>query len=514
MTASASGEDKAKNMKKNVTKNIFINALTCPALGWLMRVMEAKKPEPPTLGETFRMEQGRDIEMRARSLYPGGLLIEDANLELAHKKTISAIKNPEVSAVFGATFLVDCFVTKADILQRVKGGWRLNEVKSSVVDKPEFIDDMAYTTMVAEKGGLRISGTFLILISKDFRLGMDNDRLFAKIDHTDEVQGRVDLFKPYWETVEKITRAPKKPDAKLKFVCKKCELFGECLGAGIKNHIFDIPRLSEKKYDELTTRGIVRIEDIPDSFRLTERQAKVRECVKKNQPFVGPEFKKRLEDLSWPVYYLDFETVATAIPLYQDIAPYDKMPTQYSVHKCSAPGRDLEHYEFLADPSRDCRKEFGENLMETLGDSGSIVAYGNFEKTILSGLADTLPDFSSEMESLIDRMVNLEQIVSANFYHPDFHGSTSIKMVLPVLVSEMSYDSLEIKDGDSAMAAFAYLAIGKYKGEEAEEVKKNLKAYCAQDTLALYNVQQRLIQICGSKPEQQGSHHQASLGEF
>jgi hypothetical protein len=162
----------------------------------------------------------------------------------------------------------------------------------------------------------------------------------------------------------------------------------------------------------------------------------------------------------------------------------------------------------------DCRKEFAKSLIETLGNRGSIVVYGHFEKTILSSLADTLTSFSDKIKTLIDRLVNLEQIVSAGFYHPDFHGSTSIKTVLPVLVPEMSYDSLEIKDGDSAMATFAYLALGKYKGEKAEEVKKNLKTYCAQDTLALNKVHQQLVRICGSKPEQQGSHHQASLGEF
>ncbi len=501
-------------MKKNVTKKIFLNTLACPTLGWLMRVMEAKKLGPPTLGEIFRMEQGRDIEMRARSLYPGGLLIEDANPELAHKKTISAIKNREVSAISGATFLVDGFVTKADILQRVKGGWRLNEVKSSVVDKPEFIDDMAYTTMVAEKGGLKISETSLILISRDFRLGMENDCLFTKVDHTDEVQGRVDLFKPYWEKVEKITRVPKKPEAKLKFVCKKCKLFEECLGAGIKNHILDIPRLSEKKYDKLTTRGIVRIEDIPDSFSLTDRQAKVRECVKKNQPFVGPELKKCLESLSWPVYYLDFETIMTAIPLYPDIAPYEQISSQYSVHKCSGFGQHPEHFEFLANPSRDCRKELAENLIRTLGDSGSILAYGTIEKTILSNLANFSPNLSGEINSLIDRIVNLGSIVADHFYHPDFQGSTSIKVVLPVLAPDMSYDSLEIKDGNSAAAAFAYLALGRYKGEKAEEVKKNLKIYCAQDSLALHKVHHQLIKYCDCQTSKTEMRAQTSLENF
>jgi len=244
----------------------------------------------------------------------------------------------------------------------------------------------------------------------------------VKIDHTNKVQSRVEFFRPYWEPVEKITRAPRKPESKLKFVCKRCELFEECLGAGIKNHIFDIPRLSEKKYGELMARGIVRIEDIPDSFPLTDRQARVRDCVKKNKPFIGAELKGCLESLSWPVYYLDLETVMTAIPLYSDIAPYDKIPTQYSVHKCSDPGRDLEHYEFLADPSRDCRKEFAENLIRALGDSGRIVVYGALEKTILSGLADAFPSLSGEINSLIGRIINLESIVGANFYHPGFHG--------------------------------------------------------------------------------------------
>jgi hypothetical protein len=502
-------------MKRNVTKNIFLNTLafSCHTLGWLLRTREAK-PEPPTLGDTFRMEQGREIELRARNLYPGGLLIEDPNPESAHKKTINVIENREVPAVFGATFLVDDFVTKADILQRVEGDWRLDEVKSSVVDKPELVDDLAYTAMVAERGGLKISESSLILISKDFRLGMSNDRLFDRKDHTDEVQERIGLFKPYWDIVEETTRAPRKPEPKLKLQCKKCELFAQCFGAGIKNHIFEIPRLSQKKYDELAKRGIVSIEDIPDSFPLTERQGRVRECVKKNKPIVGTEFKKHLETLSWPVYYLDFETVATAIPLYPNIAPYDKVPTQYSAHKCSAPGRALEHYEFLADPSRDCRKELIESLLETLGDTGSIVVYGTFEKTLLSSLADAFPGVSNEIKALIDRLVNLEQIVSADFCHPDFHGSTSMKIVLPALVPEISYDALEIKDGDTAMAAFANLALGKYNMERADEVKKNLKVYCTQDTLALYEVQQRLVQICGSKPEQQEPHHQASLREF
>lgn len=476
--------------------------------------MEAKKPQPSTLGERFLMEQGREIEMRARSLYPSGLTIEDSDPVSAQKNTITAIKNRKVSTIFNATFCVDSFVTKADIIRRVNGGWRLNEVKSGVLEKPKYIDDMAYTTMVAEMAGFRFSETSLILVSKDFRLGMDNERLFAEKDHTEEVRKEVELFKTYSETVEQITRAPEKPDPKLKSVCKNCDLFGDCLGSSIKNPVIEIPRLSGKKCDELVARGIHKIEDIPADFGLTQRQDVVRRSVKNNTPIVSGDLKTRLEGLAWPLYYLDFETVSTAIPLYPDLAPYDKVPTQYSVHKWSRPALALEHYEFLADPSRECRKEFVEDLITALGNCGSIIVYGPFETSVLTKLKGTFPALSSQIDALIDRIVNLQQIVSANFYHPSFHGSTGIKTVLPALVPETGYETLKIKEGDSANAAFAYLAQGKFKESECEEVKKNLREYCAQDTLALYKVQQRLIQICSSGTQEQFANQQTSLREF
>lgn len=41
----------------------------------------------------------------------------------------------------------------------------------------------------------------------------------------------------------------------------------------------------------------------------------------------------------------------------------------------------------------------------------------------------------------------LAQAVSSRNYHPEFHGSTSIENVLPVLVPDMSYERMEIGDG-------------------------------------------------------------------
>ena len=481
-----------KNLR-NVSKAIFLNAIVCPALGWLMRSRYVSKT--PTLGERFRMEQGIEIGRRARELYPEAVLIDDSDIASASKKTKSLIDNSNISTILEGAFLIDDFAAKADILKRKSDdGWHMIEVKSSVNDKAEFIDDMAYTAMVINRSGLNISNISLMLVSKDFRLGMKNKDLFVEIDHTDEVLDRVEKFKPFWVPIEKITRKSVKPRSELRFECRKCELFKECLGRDIENHIFDIPRLSQSKFDKLTESGIVHIEDIPNGFPLTENQNRVKDCVQLKKPFVGNKLKNELECISWPAFFLDFETVATAIPLYPDIAPYTQIPTQFSIHKCSEPGHIIRHFQYLADPSKDCRRELTEYLINYLKGEGSIIVYTNFEKNIITRLRRVRPDLSEELNLLINRLVDLHTIIRKNLYHPDFHGSISIKTVLLALVPDISYDEMEIADGDSAMAAFAYLALGKYENMEVESIRNNLLEYCKQDTLAEVKLHQQLVE--------------------
>jgi len=480
---------------KSVSKQIFLNALVCNKLGWLLRSGEIAKQTTEaelTLGERFRIEQGIEIGRIARELYPGGVLIEDMDLVSASRKTERLMNEPNVSIILEGAFLIDGFVARGDILRRKGKGWHLVEVKSSVNDREEFIDDMAYTAMVIDHSGFNVSSVSLLLVSKDFRLGMGNEELFVEIDHTDEVLFRVEEFKPFWQQIEEITKAPVEPKPQLLFECRKCGLFQECLGRDIENHIFDIPRLSQSKFDGLAELGIVCIEAIPDDFALTENQARVRDCVLSKKPFVGGNLKSDLKSISWPAYYLDFETVMTAIPLYPDIAPYTQIPTQYSIHKCSDVGLITDHLEYLADPSKDCRRELAENLINGLGEDGSIIVYSNFEKAVINSLGRLYPDLSGKLNSLAGRMTDLVAIIQKNYYHPDFHGSASIKVTLPILVPAMSYDNLEIADGDSAMAAFAYLALGKYEGREAETMKRNLLEYCKQDTRAMVELHKKL----------------------
>ena len=171
-----------------VSKDIFLAAMDCPVVGWLKRSGHLK--EIPTLGDELRMEQGMDIGRRARSLYPRGILVEDGPGKTAHELTNELLGNPRVTVIFEGYFLLEDFVARADILIKREDGWHMVEVKSSSNDKKEYIDDLAYTVMVLSGSGLDVRETSLAVVSKEFRLGMENEGLFRFIDHTEEVMPR------------------------------------------------------------------------------------------------------------------------------------------------------------------------------------------------------------------------------------------------------------------------------------------------------------------------------------
>lgn len=476
-----------------VTKEIFLNGLTCRTAGWFIRHQVGIAP--PTPGDLLRMEEGQEIGKRARGVIAGGHLVAGGNIARAAAKTKALMADPKVTAIFEATFAIDGYVAKADILRRETNGWHLIEVKSNVNDDPELVDDLTYTATVMQRCGVPFTKASLWLISKDFRLGMPNHKLFAPTDHTADVRQRLKDFLSIWADVEKMSKSATPPKPTLLFECRKCPFFGDnCLGRGIANHIFDLPRISKKKFDELTALGVTSINGIPNHYELTDVQERIRRVVVNQKPFVGPSLAADFAAIQWPAYYLDFETVMTAIPLYADTSPYTHVPTQYSIHVCSEPGKVIDHREYLAEAAKDCRRELAEKLIKDLGERGSILAYhAAFEKMVINALAKKFPDLAKPLTKMVERILDLEAILRDGYYHPAFGGSYSIKVTLPVLVPTMTYDGLVIGDGDTAVAMFARMAKGQFSPQQVAEIRKALLVYCKQDTLAMVRLHERLL---------------------
>ena len=476
-----------------ITKKIFLNTLICPRLGWLLRNTDDNLVDENDVGAQFRKEQGIEVGKKARYLFPEGVQIIETNIDYAVKRTEEVIRDENIPVLFEAAFKHGKYVARADILIRENNEWNLIEVKSASKDKSDLIDDLAYTLMITRLAGLNVTKASLYLVSKEYRYGMPVDQLFLEIDHTRDADIRINDFNKYIEPVERFTNHEAVPDEQLIYECKNCYNFSECTGRGIKDHVFELPRISSSKFEELSALGVSSIDKIPDDFSLTKNQKLVQKSVKSNEVIMNNSFKDLITGIIWPAYYLDFETFMTAIPLYPETAPHAQIPTQYSIHKCSDTGNIDKHMEYLADPTRDCRRELALHLIRDLGTKGSIIVYSNFEERIIKGLIQLYPDLECKLAVIIERIVDLLKIINGNFYHPDFHGSYSIKKVLPALVPDMTYENLEIGNGDTASAVYANMAMGKHTAEEMRVIRRNLLTYCAQDTLAMVKLHERLM---------------------
>lgn len=173
--------------------------------------------------------------------------------------------------------------------------------------------------------------------------------------------------------------------------------------------------------------------------------------------------------------------------------------TQFSIHHRDTVDSEPRHSEYLADATKDCERELAESLIEKLGDRGSIVVYSNFEETRIKALRDEFPDLAEQLQGILNRLKNFLPIIEAHIYHPDFRGSFSIKKVLPTLVPDLSYEGLNLKDGDTAITRFARMARGETSATTVELTRQHLLDYCKMDTLAMVRLHETVCQLSARK---------------
>jgi Domain of unknown function(DUF2779) len=139
------------------------------------------------------------------------------------------------------------------------------------------------------------------------------------------------------------------------------------------------------------------------------------------------------------------------------------------------------------------RPAFVSALCDALGDRGSIVVYyQQFESQRLSDLASWVPEFSGRIEKIQRRLWDLLPIIRDHVYHPAFGGSYSLKVVLPALVPEMTYQGMEVANGQDAGLVWESLVNGCFGEAETQRKRKALLDYCGQDTLGMLRLVETL----------------------
>jgi predicted RecB family nuclease len=446
------------------------------------------------------MEQGREVGMLAQQLFPGGVEVCERSLDHAIRTTRELLANPDIPAIFEGVFEHWNVLVKVDILHRRRDGrWRLIEVKSTTQAKDHHLEDVAIQYRVVSRSGVDVASACLAHVNRNYMRGQSVDvkRFFRIRNLTRRVQGLQPKLTFQLGSQFRVLAMPAPPNIKSGRHCTDpvtCEFFDHCNPPHPQDHVGFLPRLHASAMEELDAMGVDSIRDIPDDFELTEIQRRAAACVKSGNAWFGPELRDALGGLAYPLYFADFETLNRAIPPFVGMRPYDHLCFQYSVHLVREPGAEPEHYEFLATDASDPRHEFISSLCNVLGDVGNVVVYSSFELKRLSDLAAWLPEYAERIDAIQARLFDLLPVMREHTYHPAYAGSYSIKSVLPALVPEMTYDGMEVANGQDVGLAWESLVRGGLNCGERERIEKALRAYCGQDTLAMVRMLEKLKQ--------------------
>jgi predicted RecB family nuclease len=479
-----------------ISKSKFVAGVQClKRLYW-----EAHEPElaaQPGAADEAIMEQGREVGLLARQLFPEGVEVgSDGGLDQAVRATRELVANPEVPAIFEGVFEHDGVLVRVDVLHRRRDGrWRLVEVKSSTSVKEEHLDDVGIQYRVLSRCGLDVGSCCLAHVNRSyvFQGGMVDPWRFFRIRNVTRQVARLQPKLTFQLraafTVLSMLEAPDIAPGKHCISPVTCEFFDRCNPPRADDHIGYLPRIHASAMEELEELGVESIRDVPDDFELTEIQRRAARCVQTGKPWFSDELKEELSGPKYPLYFTDFETVNPAIPRFPGMRPYDHLPFQWSVHVQQSPGDEPEHQEFLAADASDPRREFIASLCDALGERGSILIYNvAFESQRLSDLAVWLPEFAERIKNLQTRLWDLLPVVRNHVYHPAFAGSYSLKSVLPALVPEMSYEGMLVENGHDVGLAWESLVREGVDYDEQVNIRKGLLEYCLQDTLALVRI--------------------------
>ena len=488
-----------------LSKSRFTAGKQCHKLLW-WRVHEplALELQPDKVLQD-RFDQGAQVGALARRQFVGGVLIPLADRNDGSDRTWDergderlditrqAIESGADTIFEGSFFADNTFVT-CDVLLREPDGWRLIEVKAANSVKPEHLLDAAIQTHVLEGSGLKVAAMEIMHLNKECHFP-DLTNLFERTVVTDEV--RALLPDIHYEVEAQLTmlRDPL-PDVSIGLHCSEpfdCAFQERCWPKD-PDHISNLYLIGRKtRCQENMDAGIHRISEIPATKKLNFTARRQIRAMKEQRLIVEPNLARALEPFDVRLGFLDFETIVRAVPVWPGMNPWEQAAAQFSYHEANRDGT-YTHAEFLAEGPDDARPLLTQRMIEATSRAERIVTYSGFEKTRIRGLQEVVPALRAELIELEHKLIDLLPVLREHVYHPDFHGSFSIKSVLTPLVPELTYNDLVIVNGLVASVEIARLLFvaGKILPEEVPRVRMDLLEYCKRDTWAMVRLLDKL----------------------
>ena len=495
-----------------ISKSTFLQYQICPKDTWL-RLHKPELVESFTLTEFDKhlMEQGNEVETHARQLFSGAVLVS-ATGDDAVEETRRLMAGG-TDAIFQATFLADGLFAKCDVLKRgaMPGTWDLFEIKGTNSKKEgnedrDHISDLTFQKHVLELAGVTVDRAKIVHLNKKYIRAGDLDvwALFTVSDSTDQVDAlSAGLLEEMHAAREYLNQASEPNigcDCHLSGRSRHCRTFAYSHTEIPAYSVHDIVRIgqSKKKIEYFMDERIFVIDEVPDEYELGEAQQMQVRAHKSQKPIIDVgEIERILGSYTFPLYFFDYETYAPAIPAFDGYGPYVRISFQFSLHTLRNAETEPEHVEYLQLDRSDPTRAVAQLLDQYIDPKGTVIVwYAPFERGVNKEIGDRLSAYASQMERINGQVRDLRDICSKQHYvHPDFRGSTSIKDVLPVLVPELSYDGLVIKEGTMASEQWWTMTAGDTRASERAAIADALRSYCKLDTYAMYAIWKKLQQV-------------------
>jgi hypothetical protein len=485
-----------------ISKSTFLMGRQCSKLLWFRYNAKDQIPAPDEAQQAV-FDQGHEVGELAKQLFPGGIEIDTApgDFDGAIRLTTEALQQRR--PIYEATFAYSGGYARADILMPIAGNaWDLVEVKSTTQLKEEVhLPDIAFQAFVLTGAGIKLRKCFLAHINNEFvRHGaIDPQKFFTLEDVTKPVSALSGDIEDQIDAMQRVIGAKSHPEIPIGPHCDSpytCTLHDHCWSFLPEASVFTLYRGGAKCFS-LLQQGIQKLADIPADVTLTDNQSIQRSALIAGKPHVDrPALAAFLGQLEYPASYLDFETIGTAIPLFDDASPYQQIPFQFSLHIRRSANAKLEHRSFLAVGTADPRPEFMRQLKAALPDTGSVVTYNaSFETGRLKECCELLPEFKPWLRKVTPRIVDLLlPFRGFRYHHPAQNGSNSMKAVLPALTGK-GYESLAIQEGGMASREFLRVTYGQVTDAERHRVRRDLEEYCGLDTLGMIQIVDQLKRI-------------------
>ncbi len=466
-----------------LSKSNYTTGLQCGLALWLKKhnPEEASAPGP---GQQLLFDYGNQVDAYAQEVYGGGVLISSRRFGAAQKETEEAIA-AGARRLYQATFSRPWGGCKVDVLDKEEDGtWTIREVKMSTKAKAEHLADVAFQTAVLRDAGFDVRRSLLVHVNNQSTAPELAD-FFGEEDLTETVEAYLKEIEGWIAIMLAVVDGPE-PTVRVGRQCDKpytCAFKARCWADVPEGSVFTIPGIKLDQLNALLDAAIWRAEAVPDDFTLSPKaRAYVRSFA--NGPSIDATgIGAWLGRLTYPLHFLDFETENPPMPRHAGVRPYQQVPFQFSCHVLQEDGRVEHHHHLHADAS-DPREGVAVALRKVIGPTGDVLVYNaSFERSILLGLADALPDHAEHLTGAVDRIQDQLELIKSNVVHAGFLGSYSLKAVLPVLCPELSYNDLTVQGGDAAQASFHKL----WNSDdlfERQELAAALEAYCTRDTEA------------------------------